>query len=148
MPAGDIYGAGGPSGIVSYEGDLFGEKWRGMILSADTVLNSLLGYVPTPEGAGFKLERFTFLTTNKEQLLGGIDTQRTPSELKTWFRPSDVTVGPDGAIYIADWFDRDQAGTWTWTSRPAARSTVLRRRVSKASCPGSTLPPPRARLPR
>lgn len=110
MPAGDIYGAGGPSGIVCYEGDLFGEKWRGMILSADTVLNSLLGYVPKPEGAGYKLERFTFLTTNKEQKLGGTDTQRAPSELKTWFRPSDVAVGPDGAIYIADWFDPRSGG--------------------------------------
>lgn len=110
MPAGDIYGAGGPSGIVCYEGDLFGKKWRGLILSADTVLNTLLGYVPQPEGAGYKLERFPFLTTNQEQILGGTDTQRTPSELKTWFRPSDVAVGPDGAIYIADWFDPRSGG--------------------------------------
>lgn len=23
-----------------------------------------------------------------------------------WFRPVDITLGPDGAIYIADWYDR------------------------------------------
>ncbi len=110
MPAGDIYGTGGPSGIVNYEGDLLGEKWRGLLISADSVLNSLLGYLPRAEGAGYKLERMIFLTTNREQRLGGIDTQRTPSELNTWFRPSDVAVGPDGAIYVADWFDPRTGG--------------------------------------
>ncbi|MEX0586806.1 MAG: PVC-type heme-binding CxxCH protein, partial [Pirellulales bacterium] len=27
----------------------------------------------------------------------------------TWFAPSDVTAGPDGAIYVADWHDRRMA---------------------------------------
>ena len=35
MPAGDIYGAGAPTGIAFYEGDAFGPKWRGMLLSAE-----------------------------------------------------------------------------------------------------------------
>ena len=27
----------------------------------------------------------------------------------SWFRPVDITLGPDGAIYIADWYDRQIA---------------------------------------
>jgi len=29
IPAGDVYGGGSPTGIVGYEGDLFGDEWRG-----------------------------------------------------------------------------------------------------------------------
>lgn len=113
VPVGDVYGNGAPTGIAFYEGDAFGDKWRGLILSCETSRNVVFGYLPQAQGAGYALDRMLFLTTNKEQQLGGIDGMRgklTPELLKTWFRPSDVAIAPDGSIFVADWFDPRTGG--------------------------------------
>ena len=109
MPSGDVYGGGSPTGIAFAEESALGEKHRNLLLSCEPGRNTVFGYYPKPDGAGFKLERFDFLTTNPEgkfvgsDFIGGATT--VTRELHTLFRPSDVMVGADGAIYVADWFD-------------------------------------------
>ena len=109
MPAGDVYGGGSPTGVAFYENGILEKKFRGLLLTCEAGRNVVFGYLPKPDGAGFKLERFDFLTSNKEKQFAGSDFlgggRSVNNDLKTMFRPSDVCIGPDGAIYVADWFD-------------------------------------------
>ncbi|WP_166442937.1 PVC-type heme-binding CxxCH protein [Phragmitibacter flavus] len=115
MPAGDIYGGGSPTGVAYYENGALGDNWKGLLLACEAGKNVVFGYFPKPDGAGFKLERFDFMTSNAEKEFAGSDFQggKPNKELKTRFRPSDVCVGPDGAIYVADWFDARVGGHGT-----------------------------------
>lgn len=115
MPAGDVYGGGSPTGVAFYENGALDAKWNGMLLACEAGKNVVFGYLPVRDGAGFKLERFDFMTSNKEKEWAGSDFLggKPTGELKTMFRPSDVTVGPDGAIYVADWFDGRVGGHGT-----------------------------------
>ena len=115
MPAGDIYGGGSPTGVAFYENGALGEKFQGLLLACEAGKNVVFGYYPKLDGADWKLERFDFLTSNKEHEFAGSDFLggKSNDELKTKFRPSDVVVGPDGALYVADWFDSRVGGHQT-----------------------------------
>lgn len=107
MPAGDNAGAGSPTGIVLNEGDGLGRQYRGMLFSADAGRNVVFGYHPERNGAGYDLgERRNFITSLKQDNTGYVwNDSASNAQAEKWFRPSDVTVGTDGALYVADWYD-------------------------------------------
>ncbi|MBL9117866.1 MAG: c-type cytochrome [Verrucomicrobiaceae bacterium] len=117
IPAGDVYGGGAPTGMTFVENSALGEKWEGLLLSCETGRNVVFGYLPKANGAGFTLERFDFLTTNTTGKFAGSDfvggSNNVSDERHILFRPSDVCVGPDGAIYICDWYDKRTGGHQT-----------------------------------
>ena len=114
MPPGDVYGGGAPTGITFYENGALPEKYNGLLLSCESAKNVIFGYQPELQEAGFKMERTEFMTSNPERKWAGADFKgRSNRDINTWFRPADVTVGPDGAIYVADWFDPRVGGHGT-----------------------------------
>lgn len=87
-------GAGSPTGIVLYEGDLLPEVFHNEMIHADAGPNIIRSYPTEKEGAGY--------TATIENILEGENDQ--------WFRPSDVTVAPDGSIFVSDWYDPGVGG--------------------------------------
>jgi putative membrane-bound dehydrogenase-like protein len=83
-----ITGAGSPAGIAMYEGQMLPSSFHGMPVHAEPYYNSVRAYVTERNGAGFN-------ATVREIL----------KSLDQWFRPVDVSVAPDGSLFVADWYD-------------------------------------------
>jgi putative membrane-bound dehydrogenase-like protein len=104
MPAGDNTGAGSPTGIMFYEGDALGAKYRGTLLSCEAGRNVIFSYKPVKNGAGFDLNRKD-LISSFPQASERYEWFETDTDTRKWFRPSDIVAGTDGALYVADWYD-------------------------------------------
>lgn len=87
--------AGSPTGILVYEGKLLPDEYQNQVIHADAGPNVIRMYPVATSGAGFTGEVKPILDGNKRD---------------NWFRPSDVTVAPDGSIFISDWYDPGVGG--------------------------------------
>jgi putative membrane-bound dehydrogenase-like protein len=80
-------------GGIVYEGDSFPERFRGTYIAADLLGHAVYWHDLSREGSSFR-------SAHGGELLLANDT---------WFAPCDVTLGPDGSVYVADWFDKRTA---------------------------------------
>jgi putative membrane-bound dehydrogenase-like protein len=86
-------GAGSPTGILLYEGQLLPKVFWNQMIHCDAGPGVLRAYPVVIDGAGYKAETVNILSTDDK-----------------WFRPADVCAAPDGSIYVADWNDAGVGG--------------------------------------
>ncbi len=99
IPAGDVYGFGAPTGVVFGENGCFEKIYpNGLLLVCESARGEVFRYSPRSQGAGFALQRSLFMKLRSGSTHSGM------------FRPSDVAIGPDGAIYVSDWYDPGVGG--------------------------------------
>lgn len=107
--------------LVVYEGGALPERFQGNIVAPVPLHHYVALAQRRPEGS-------TFATR---------DVEKTVTTSDKWFRPVDIKVGPDGAIYLVDWYDTrlthvDPRDTW---DRTHGRIYRLKRRGAAPLAP-------------
>jgi putative heme-binding domain-containing protein len=77
------------AGIAYYAADQFPSEYRGDLFIGDVVTNNIVQFTPHWHGSS--------PTTTMSYFLKSSDR---------WFRPVAITLGPDGALYVADFYNR------------------------------------------
>ena len=83
------------AGCAVYDGGAWPEKWRYAYFTGEPTLNIVHQQFVKPEGVSY--------TTQKET--GREQTEFMRSK-DLWFRPIETRVGPDGALYIVDFYNQ------------------------------------------
>jgi putative membrane-bound dehydrogenase-like protein len=86
-------GGGSPTGILVNEGNGLGSAFENQMIHCDAGPRTTRAYPAEKDGAGYKATMVDVLTSSD-----------------SWYRVSDLAVAPDGALYIADWYDPGVGG--------------------------------------
>jgi len=71
------------------EGGALPARYQGKLFGVAPLLNHVVCSDISPDGSSFQTK----------------DIEHTVASSDVWFRPVDIKLGPDGAVYIADWYD-------------------------------------------
>ena len=75
--------------FLIYEADALPEAYRGKLFGVAPLLSHVVMSDISPKGSTFETKDIGHPITSKDE----------------WFKPVDIKVGPDGGIYVADWYD-------------------------------------------
>jgi putative membrane-bound dehydrogenase-like protein len=80
-------------GGIVYQADAYPKEFHDQYIAGNLLSNAIYWHVMTPKGS-------TFTAKHGGDLLVANDS---------WFRPVDCLLGPDGSVYVADWYDKRAA---------------------------------------
>ncbi len=83
------------AGCAIYEGGAWPEKWNYSYFTGEPTLNIVHHQFVRPEGVSY--------TVSKEQ---GREQTEFMRSTDLWFRPIDTRIGPDGALYVIDFYNQ------------------------------------------
>lgn len=75
--------------FLIYDGGALPEKYNGKLFGVAPLLSHVVLSDVLPDGSSFQTRDIGHPVTTSD----------------SWFRPVDIKVGPDGALYVADWYD-------------------------------------------
>lgn len=78
-----------PQTFAIYEGGLLPPKFNRMVISANALHNRVWASELMADSSTYRTKDLPPIVTTNDH----------------WFRPVDLKVGPDGAVYLADWYD-------------------------------------------
>ena len=80
------------AGCAIYEGGAWPKQWNYNYFTTEPTINIVHQEAVTPDGPSFAAHK-----TRDEEFIGGRDK---------WFRPIETRIGPDGALYVVDWYNQ------------------------------------------
>ncbi len=86
-------GGGSPTGILVNEGNGLGDQFKNEIIHCDAGPRTTRAYPVEKDGAGYKATMVDILTSSD-----------------SWYRVSDLSIAPDGSLFVADWYDPGVGG--------------------------------------
>ena len=114
-PAGDVYGGGSPTGNVFYENGALGAVVGRHVLRRRRRAQRDLLLPAGAAGRGLRARPQDLHDLEREAAVRRVRLRRRQRHgvngaVETLFRPSDIAVGPDGALYVSDWIDARVGG--------------------------------------
>src|SRR5438876_2264686 len=103
MPRSELVGAGvvtSSSGITSYRGAAYPEKYRGNVFVCECAGNLFYRLKVTPDGATFKAAR----VDGQAEMVASTDN---------WFRPVNFVNAPDGTLHVVDMYRENIEHPWS-----------------------------------
>jgi putative membrane-bound dehydrogenase-like protein len=80
-------------GGIIYQADAYPKEFQDQYIAGNLLSNAVYWHKMTPKGSSFVAEHGGDLLVSND----------------TWFRPVDCFQGPDGSVYVADWYDKRAA---------------------------------------